>query len=296
MRFLLLLLPALAHARLSIHIDVASRESDVSVSLLGEDDHVIDEDETKEFRLTDAPLKDACSRYSGPRPTDAYLHSPTPWGDLYQSYGWTQVHRKLKPLKASILGIHSEPAIIGTQRFRNNGTKTAQYKAELTQSVSNTISNSWNLQHTIHVGQDISVEFVIPVGKIGGKTTLSYNHQWGKSGSDSHTVTVGASAGVTVPVEPGDTAEAIMTASRGTMEIEVIYEASVYGDVALNYEGGWNGHYFWRYDVNAVMAAGGLPRTLQVTEILKVGFYTDVEIVLQEKTGKRRVLMADITF
>ncbi|XP_063543347.1 spherulin-2A-like [Cydia strobilella] len=296
MRFLLLLLPALVHARLSINVDVATRESDVNVILLGEDDRVIDDDETREFRLTDSPLKNACSRYYGPWPTDAYLHSPTPWGDLYQTYGWTQVHRKLKPVKASILGIHSEPAIIATRRFTNNATKTAQYKAELSQSVSNTISNSWNLQHTIHVGQEISAEFVIPIGKIGGKTTLSYDHQWGKSGGTSNTVTVAASSGVTIPVEPGDTVEAIMTASQGTMEIEVVYEASLHGDVALNYDGGWNGHYFWKYDVNAVMAAGGLLRTLQVTEILKVGFYTDVEIVLYEKSGNKRVLMADITF
>ncbi|XP_047999817.1 uncharacterized protein LOC125236942 [Leguminivora glycinivorella] len=61
MKLLLILLPALAHARFNIRIDVATRESDVNVNLLGEDDHIIDDAETKEFRLTDYSLKSACS-------------------------------------------------------------------------------------------------------------------------------------------------------------------------------------------------------------------------------------------
>ncbi|XP_048000113.1 spherulin-2A-like [Leguminivora glycinivorella] len=295
MKLLLILLPALAHARFNIRIDVATRESDVNVNLLGEDDHIIDDAETREFRLTDYSLKSACSQYYGPWPTDVYIHSPTPWSDLYQRYGWAQVHRKLKPVKATILGIHSQPEIIANQRFRNNVTKRVDYKAELSQSVSNTVSNSWNMQHEIKIGQDIEVEFKIPIGSVGGKTSFSYTHQWGKSGSDSQSITLTASAGVTIPVEPEETVEAIMTASRGTMEIEVVYEATVDGDVAVNYEDTWNGHYFWRYDVNAVMASGGLPRTLQVTETLKVGFYADVEIEVRQKNGRRK-LMADITF
>ncbi|XP_047999818.1 LOW QUALITY PROTEIN: uncharacterized protein LOC125236943 [Leguminivora glycinivorella] len=231
--------------------------------------------------------------YYGPWPTDVYIHSPTPWSDLYQRYGWAQVHRRLKPVKATILGIHSQPEIIATQRFRNNVTRRVDYKAELSQKVSNTVSNSWNIQHNINVGQ---------LSKWNSKSLLD------RSAEQLHspTPTNGARAAVTPRKLLFQPALALrfpssqvnqskpMTASRGTMEIEVVYEATVYGDVAVNYEDTWNGHYFWRYDVNAVMASGGLPRTLQVTETLKVGFYTDVEIEVHEKNGKRK-LMANIT-
>jgi len=74
-----------------IEIGVGRDRDSSSVRITGEEWHVINDNEANIFNITDKPLKEAVEKYFGKKPNDAYLHSPTPWNDLYKTYNWEQV-------------------------------------------------------------------------------------------------------------------------------------------------------------------------------------------------------------
>src|SRR5271156_1054538 len=83
-----------------------------SVSASGSVQHVITDTEVATFGLQDGNLKNAVGKYFGQNPNDAFLHSPTPWGDLYRTYNWPQVQTVLVVDSATITGITSQPVIV----------------------------------------------------------------------------------------------------------------------------------------------------------------------------------------
>ncbi|MBC7556561.1 MAG: follicular epithelium yolk protein subunit, partial [Chryseobacterium sp.] len=76
-------------------------------------------------------------KYFGKAPNDAYLHSDTPWDDLYKSYNWPQIQVNLVVLSAIILEITSEPQIVNTQNFSNNSSVKGNFNVAISQQVSN---------------------------------------------------------------------------------------------------------------------------------------------------------------
>ena len=90
---------------ISISIVAGSDDSSSSITASGSVQHVITDEERTTFNLGDKQLKEAISSYFGKSPNDAYLHSPTPWDDLYKTYSWPQVQMVLVVQSAEILGI-----------------------------------------------------------------------------------------------------------------------------------------------------------------------------------------------
>ena len=72
---------------MNIEIHAGKDKASSSVKVTGTVQHVITDEERQSFKLEDAQLKDAVKKYFGKRPNDAFLHSPTPWDDLYKTYG-----------------------------------------------------------------------------------------------------------------------------------------------------------------------------------------------------------------
>lgn len=282
----LFLLPTLIAARINVHIVASDNESKRDVELSGHNIDLITDTERTAFQLNDDTLKNAASLYFGRRPADAYLRSPTPWGDLYQSFEWAQVSRILTPQKARILAVTSEPTIVATQIFHNNSTKTAQFKAQITQDVDNMVSSTWEKGCELSIGQSIEYGFDIAVASVSGKTEFSYTSNWGESATKSETVRVGTEAGVTISLEPNQTVIAELYATRGSMKIQVDYKASLSGSVAVNYDDVYRGHHFWSLDVNAVMKAGGLKRSVRSSEMILLNYYSDSKVVLKDSQTK----------
>lgn len=138
---------------INISIVAAPDAASSSVSATGSVQHIISDEERGTFKLLDGQLKDAVNAYFGKRPNDAYLHSPTPWGDLYKTYGWKEVQTVLVPTRATILGITSEPVIVKTQTFVNDSSHTGTFNVSISEQVSNTTTSNWSTGGTLTVGQ-----------------------------------------------------------------------------------------------------------------------------------------------
>lgn len=267
-----------------------------SVNASGAVQHVITDAEVVSFGITDKILKKAIKRYfvqpNNPRePNDAYLRSPTPWGDLYTTYNWAQVQTILVVDSATITKITSEPEIVKTQKFVNKGPVKGTFNVGIMDQVANTSSSTWSKTHTITAGQKVTYKIIwTGEGEIGGETSFSYSFAWGEGGSQTKAVTIGSQAGVSVVLEPGQGVEVQLSASRGVMKVRIVYKAYLIGYSAVNYNPTYPGpypdsHHFWALDIGEVMAADGITNLQTFTEDIEVGFYSNSKIELKDLTG-----------
>lgn len=258
-----------------------------SVSASGSVQHIITDAERNTFGITDGPLKNAVGKYFGQAPDDAFLHSDTPWNDLYRTYGWPQVQTILTVASATVTGITSEPSIVAQNVLRNDSKVSGTFSASASETVSNTTSNTWSSSDSIQVSQKFSYEvsFLGTGGK--GETSMAYTHSWGESKTETLQVTVGSSQGVTVPLAPGQAVNAQITASRGVMKVRIVYNATLTGSVAINYGGKYKDHHFWGLPLAGIMAAAGLPMTKTFTEDIEIGFYANDQVILTDPVSEK---------
>jgi hypothetical protein len=271
---------------IDININAGADAATSSVSASGSVQHIITDNERKTFGIEDKGLKSAVEKYFGKKPNDAYLHSPTPWDDLYKSYGWPQVQTILVVQSSTVTEITSEPVIIATKTFKNNSTKKATFDASISDQVTNTTESNWSETDTIDVGQTISygVSFLGAGG--GGETSMNYSHSWGQGGSESKSIMVGTDSGVSVELEPGESVEAVLTASRGVMKVRIVYKAYLTGSTAVNYNPTYKDHHFWGLNIGSVMSAAGLLINRQYTEDIEIGYYSNSNIELRNPQGQ----------
>ncbi|XP_047508726.1 spherulin-2A-like [Pieris napi] len=290
---LLLLLPALAIAKIEIELS-GTFEKDLHLSFTGEEIDVISDRERDTFKLNDRNVKTGVEAYFGGWPDDAYLRSPTPWGDLFKSYGWPEVRRTLVPKRGRILSMTSQPQIVMQQIFENNSSKPATFNVGISQSLQNTMSSSWSKSEDLTINSDIGFDFDIDFANIAGKTSMVFSSSYGSSSQKAQTVTVGSSSHVDVLLQPGQSVMAELHATRGSLKVEMEYEASVSGDVAVNYNTPYKGHHFWGLSVEAVMNKAGLSDHLTSKQVIDVGFFTSSNVVVYDRKSNDK--MMDIAF
>jgi hypothetical protein len=285
---------------ISISINAGQDETSSSVTASGSVQHIITDSERTAFNIEDAALKAAVVKYLAPvlpapfagfnpfgrAPDDAFLCSPTPWNDLYATYGWPQVQTLLVVQSATILGITSNPEIIATKNFKNTSNVPGTYHCDITQDVSFTHESNWSNTSAVEISQTISYEISFLGSGGGGESSFSYTETWEKGGSDSESITLGTSTGVDAELQPGQAVDAELTASRGELTVQIVYQLSLIGDVAVNFSNPWNGHHFWAYDLKSVMAAAGYPTTITSTQEITVGFYSSSSVVLKNPAGQ----------
>lgn len=281
-------------AGLTVSIVAGLTKDTSSVSVTGSTSHIITDNERNTFQLNDQQLKNAVGKYFGKNPNDAYLHSPTPWNDLYKTYGWPQVLTNLRPVSATITGISSNPTIVATQSFKNTSKVPGTFTAEVTQQVSNTTETNWSQTNTVDVNQTINYGISFLGSGGGGSTSMSYSYAWGQGGSQSQNVTLGSSQGISVELQPGQAVKAELTASRGTMQVRIVYEAYLTGSTAINYNPTFKDHHFWGLDLPSVMAAAGISNSVKFTEDIEIGFYANSQIILLSPDGTQLTTFAGV--
>ena len=252
-----------------------------SVIALGSAQHIITDGERNTFKITDQSLKNAVGSYFGRNPDDAFLHSDTPWGDLYRSYGWDQVQTVMVPQSATITGITTNPEIIARNDLRNDSPVTGTFNAGVTTQVSNTTSSNWSESSTVSFKESISLKVGLEgIGDVSHSMELGFSETFGVGGSDSQTIAVGSTQSVSVTLQPHQSVEARLQSTRGTMSIRVVYRAYLMGDVAVNYSDPFKGHHFWALPIDGVMGAAGIPNTTNVTQDVQIGYYCNASVSL----------------
>ncbi len=273
-------------AGITVQIIAGTSASTSSVSASGSVQHIITDKEVQTFGIQDKNLKAAVAKYFGKSPNDAYLHSETPWGDLYKTYGWPQVQTVLNVVSATVTGITSEPVIVAQQTFKNNSSVRGTFNVGISDTVTDTTESNWTTSSTVDFSQTVEygISFLGTGG--GGSTSMSYSQTWGQGGSESKSVAVGSSQGVTVELDPGESVQALLTASRGVMKVRIVYQANLIGSTAINYNPTYKDHHFWALDLPSVMQTSGINNSLQFTEDIQIGYFTNSEVELQNAAGQ----------
>ena len=243
---------------------------------------MITDSERQLFGITDAPLKNAVGRYFGKNPNDAYVRSPTPWNDLYKTYGWDQVTTVLTVTSATITGVTSQPSIVAQKSLINNSPYNANFNAAIQDSVTNTVDTTWSQTFGFNFEQTFKYEVGFLGTGGGGETKFGFSAQFGSGGSQSTAVQVGSSSSVGVQLGPNQAVEAILTATRSVLKARITYTASLTGLTAINYNPTYRDHHFWALPIDAIMRAGGLLNTRQITEDIEIGYYSNGKVLLQK--------------
>lgn len=273
---------------LEVSIVAGKDAASSSVKVTGSEQHVISDTEVVTFGVGDSALKNAVDKYFGKAPNDAFLHSPTPWNDLYKTYGWPQVQTVLDVQSATITGISVNPSVIASKTLTNDSKVPATFHADISQSVTNTATSSWSSTSTLSFSQSITYKVGLEgLGEVGGSTTFGFSQAFGQGGSNSQSTTVGSSTGVSVQLDPGQSVIADLTATKGTMNIRVVYNAHLTGDTAINYNPTYKGHHFWALGIGGVMSAGGIGNSHTITEDIEVGYYADSKVVLRDASSNQ---------
>lgn len=289
--FLLLLLPALAIARIDVEVTgkYDGDQPSMKVYYSGSQADVISNEERKAFNLGDAKLKEAVKAYFGKKPDTAYVRSPTPFGDLYSTYDWSQVIRTLVPKSARILKITSEPQIVMQQMFENNSSKPKLFNMGIQQDVQETVSSSMSQPQGLNINEDISYELDIQSSKRNGKA-LAYTSKYGQNYKKSRSVKVGPTSPMNLLLKAGQAAIATLEATQGTVTVEIEYEANLSGTVAVNYDETYKGHNYWALDVREVMEKGNLMNKMRSKEVIEINFYVNPKVSVYDRDHQEKIM------
>ena len=246
-----------------------------TVRVSGSFQHIITDAERTTFSLSDKQLKEAVDKYFGKKPNDAYLHSPTPWGDLYKSYSWEQVSTNVIPEWGQILSLTSKPTIVKSAEFKNSSSVPATFNVAISDEVTDTTSTNWSNGGEFSFSQTINYEVKFLGAGGGGESSMSYTKSWDKGGEKSTSVTVGSNSSVSVTLNPGQAVESVLSASRGVMKVRVQYSTYLSGRTAVNYNPTYKGHHFYGLPINSVMASAGISNSKLSTEDIEIDYFSN---------------------
>ena len=166
--------------KMGVNIVAGNNRAGSAVKVYGEDVHVITDDEIQMFGLNEKNLKSAVDAELGKAPSDAFVRSPTPWDDLYKRYSWKQVHFHLKPVRAQILSVRTNPVIVKKQRFSNNSGKKATYGVSISTAVSNTVSSSWSQSNSVAVSYGVEITAEVAGSGAAVSSGIEFSTEWGR--------------------------------------------------------------------------------------------------------------------
>lgn len=279
------IIAVLVECKISIDINVGKDLSDVTVVYSGFEANVVGDREIKLFNIGKTSIRKAVRNHYGRTPSNVYLKSPTPWGDLYKTYDWEQVTRVLTVKSARVKSVKKKPVVVMSHEFENMSNMTIKVNTGISQTVENTIATSWSRSKEVAVTQEIEYDVNVLFARASGTTGVSFTTSWGESEERTESVTIGSSSAVETELQPGQAATAVLSASEGTLEVEVYYEAKLRGNVAVNFKSSLNGHHFWGPSIDDVMKSSGLENAVMMKETISLGFYMDASLKVYDKVS-----------
>uniref|UniRef100_A0A2A4JM53 Uncharacterized protein n=1 Tax=Heliothis virescens TaxID=7102 RepID=A0A2A4JM53_HELVI len=276
-------------ARIQINA-IVDEHKQVRVTYKGIELNLISDEDVKSFHIEEENLKEAVSKHLGKRPRDVYLKSPTPWGDLYETYKWETVKRELSIKSARVTGITKEPVVVLAQDFENISNKTIKVNTGISHTIENTVTTSWTKSKEFTVSQEIEYEFNVGFSKASGTTGFSFTTNWGVSEEITKTDTIGTTSGMETELKPGQAVTAVLSAKAGFLELEVVHRASLRGNLAVNFKRKHAGHHFWGPTIQDVMRTGGISNEIITIETIRFGFHVEGSLKVYDKETGETVL------
>lgn len=270
---------------ISLDIQAGADGRDGAIAAGGQDEHVITDAEQRSLGLGEAVLKSAIEEHLGRRPNDVFLHSPTPWGDLYQTYGWPEVKVTVATVHTEVAGIEKLPTVAAYTNFINHDNFRTKVGGDVSATIFHNVATRWHDSRT--EGSTVKIGASFKVLGLGGDLSVDFKseHTFGKddttTAGDSHTY----ADKVERELDPGGSFEARITVTRWELKGRVRYRVSLSGAVAVNYDVPQAGHHFHAVDIATVMAKAGLQSSFEITSDVTIGYFTEghVEILPSRK-------------
>lgn len=271
--------PAGLNVRVTLSADTAPYP--VQVTATGTATHVITDDEAMAFGIDQSGLLKVGEAFLGQAPDGAVLHGPTPWGDLYSTYKWPEVHSTLTP--ANTQGESNVSVVTLAQRTLSNpGTQPLVVEAGLSVVGQNTVSSSWvGNMNSFSPGPALVRTVVWPQQS----APFSLTGTWGKTATSTQDVALGRAANVPVTLAPGQTATTTLTANTNTVQAVSHWNVTVDGVVAAYYADRFKDHYFWAFPLPTGMETAGLSPKQMISEHLMAQFFTGAVITVRDSAG-----------
>lgn len=287
---------------MGIHIAIIASavKGHSSVSTSGSIQHIITKRDVKAFNIGDRNLKKAIGSFFGKEPTYVYLHDPTPiWTDpsLYERFGWHEVKTTLFVQSATVTETAAKREIVATKKLVNDSNKRATFDANISTEILNTVESKWSKTEAIEVGEAFSYKVEFEGCGKEGESTLLYNHLWGQDALETENVKLGTSREVNVDLDPGESVEALLTASKGVMKVKIIYRVYLEGHTAICYHGKkYKGHWYWALPIIGVMNASNLDICRDFTEEIEISFYSNTQVELTNSKSQMKTTFLNRTY
>lgn len=281
MKLLLCLLPVIVHARMTIDIHASQTVPATVITTKGSSQKVITPKDIGAFQLTTSILKKGVYKLTGEQKrqsTHVFIRSPTPWHDLYTTYGWKQVNTVVKPIKTTIINIKKETDVILNQKAVYGGPEPSEHKVTLPTKVENNVTIYWNKDTKPFKGD---IEYNINFDGIGNTTKFKMNSTWNTNLLERNVGVVSPSV-VELRLEPQQNSSVTLTATKVSVNLEVEFIAILDGTVVANFEEAINGHHFFAYDVGSVAQAANFSDTIATKVNIGIEFYTDSKVSVDD--------------
>ncbi|CAF4945026.1 unnamed protein product [Pieris macdunnoughi] len=217
-------------------------------------------------------LKDAVSVQFGQPPDDVFLKSPTPWGDLYTTYGWKEVTVTTKPISSVVVSKEFRNQTVAKQKYTNKTSSNATLWGNMSRSVDEVTIN-WYNPKKISINGNVSHHFDFT--QIGGKD-FHLTVPWRIDTEELNPIKIGSEIRFKDKLKTNEALEVEVRTIKANIKIEVVYESTLSGNVVLNYKNKLMGHHFWAVEVADVLSIIGT-RPLITKEVIEMEFYTKTE-------------------
>jgi len=218
------------------------------------------------------------------RPSDFDSDWPDPSYYQYKA----DVKAKLIPVKVEVQS-QTEPSTLKRTVLRNNGNVAGTFVTEINEEVSDTYEDNWSDTYGLQFEQKFTYDAKFLGSGGGGETSIGFTGEWAKGGSNSSTYTVGSKSGVSVYLEPGESAVVHLEARRGTATVKTTYQVELFGRVSWVTRHKENGALVGSsvYDIQDLLRRNGMPNVKQVTQEAHFGVYSDAYITLDTYADAR---------
>ena len=194
-------------------------------------------------------------------------------GGTFARYGWQPATLIHQAQNAGIVAVTSEPVILADQLAENPSSEDSTQKAEISRTVTNTVSRKahWDVSSTVEQTVSYAIGGDAVGGKVGGRTSLSFTAGYGQSSGSNESVEVGSAAGIEAVLKPGQAVVFELGITSSRIEAQVTYVRRLTGGVFVHYGQKKGGHYFWYMPLVQLYDRETLDRLQR--ETLRVDFY-----------------------
>ncbi|MDB6144767.1 MAG: follicular epithelium yolk protein subunit [Pseudomonas sp.] len=186
--------------------------------------------------------------------------------------------RKIEVIKAEIISVSNLPSVLAVNVFSNTTPTEAQFKSDISQSITQTFASTWSSASGTDIKQSISYGIEAAGNKIGGETSFSASQNFSQGGTTTKSTTTTSTVSVSTTLQPGEKRVAELNASKNEMLIEVQYKTSLIGTIY----GLMTDRQVRELHADSLLSWFNLKNEILTTETIKLDLTTNATVELRD--------------